>query len=284
MAGDFKPFFMRGLAALVPTLVTIALVLWVYNFVDTNIGRYITAGLIKVYIHWGADPPPWLGVVEEQAALKYGDPIDEWDRHQGRLTAQYKLLHDPTMASAELSPERTKARSKALWELAVRKWRFFNVVGFVIAILLIYFLGYFLASFLGRTTWRLVERLIMRIPLIRTIYPNIKQVTDFLIAEKKVEFSGVVAVQYPRKGIWSVGLVTGPPLKQIGQGDPRELMTVFIPSSPTPITGYTITVAREDVIELPLSIDEALRYTISAGVLKPSDVVTPRPALVAGDG
>ncbi len=79
----------------------------------------------------------------------------------------------------------------------------------------------------------------------------------------------MVAVQYPRKGIWSLGLVTGPGMRTLHQNLGGDLLTVFIPSSPTPVTGYTITVNRRDVIDLPISIDNALRFTVSGGVIMP---------------
>ncbi len=280
MIGDFKPFFMRGLGALVPTIATIAILVWAYRFVDENFAQYITRGLVSVYA-WGGEPRPLLGI-DEEVALTLGDPIDEWNPKTGRrLTAQYKAMTAHPVLGGKATPEEIaaadaaleplqEAREAAMWELATRKWRFFNGIGFLLAILLIYFVGHFVASFIGRTTWLVVERIIKRIPLIGTIYPNIKQVTDFFISDRKVEFSSVVAVQYPRKGIWSLGLVTGSAIRQIGRSDPRDLITVFIPSSPTPITGYTITVARADALELPMTIDEALRYTISAGMIKPN--------------
>ena len=279
---EFKRFFMRGLAALAPTLLTIALLTWAFRFVDQNIGRHITRWVVAAYA-WGGPPHKWLGI-DEKAALELGDPINEWDEKGRQLTVQYKtikqvadLLSKPKQAREDLKitpndiARAQKAEREVLWELAVRKWKFFNFIGFVIGILLIYFVGYFLASFMGKRTWYLVEAGIQRIPVINAIYPNIKQVTDLLISDKKLEFAGVVAVQYPRMGLWSIGLVTGPPLRQLGERDPRALVTVFIPSSPTPFTGYTITVAREDVVELPLTIDEALRYTVSGGVVKPGE-------------
>lgn len=282
MMQDFKRFFLRGLAALAPTLVTLAVVVWAYRFVDQNIGQFLTRGVVWVYAR-GAEPHAWFGI-DEETAYALGDPIDQWHAETGRrLTAQLRAMTNPGLgnpddavrAAAELQ------RREALWELARRKWMFFNLVGFLLAILLIYFMGYFLASFIGRATWRVIEHVLQRLPLIGAIYPNIKQVTDFFIADKKRGFSGVVAVQYPRKGIWAVGLVTGPPMPLIGLSDTRDLLTVFIPSSPTPITGYTITVAREDVLELPISIDEALRYTISGGVVKPGTDAADPNALVA---
>ncbi|MCH8053202.1 MAG: DUF502 domain-containing protein, partial [Planctomycetes bacterium] len=105
---------------------------------------------------------------------------------------------------------------------------------------------------------------------IRSLDPTVKQVTDFLFGDRQIEFGGVVAVEYPRRGVWSLGLLTGPAMKTIEKtASADDLVTVFIPSSPTPVTGYTITVPRADVIELALSIDEALRFTISGGVIKP---------------
>jgi uncharacterized membrane protein len=284
---EFKRFFMRGLAALAPTLLTIALLTWAFRFVDQNIGQHITDWVVAAYA-WGGPPHKWLGV-DEKTALELGDPINEWDRKGRQLTVQYKIINqvDALTALPKEEKERrgitqgdieraNRAKRDALWELAVRKWKFFNFIGFLIGIALIYFVGYFLASFMGRRTWSVVETGIQRIPVINAIYPNIKQVTDLLISDKKLEFAGVVAVQYPRKGIWSVGLVTGAPMKQLGEHDPRALVTVFIPSSPTPFTGYTITVAREDVLELPLTIDEALRYTVSGGVVKPGEAPSGR--------
>ena len=152
-----------------------------------------------------------------------------------------------------------------------------NVIGFLLAIVLVYIVGLFVASFIGRTVWRSIERLLSRLPLIRQVYPSIKQVTDFLIlSDGKPKFSRVVAVMYPRKGIWSVGLVTSPGMRSLQEKASVELLTIFIPSSPTPVTGYTITVRRDEVIDLPFSIDEALRFTISGGVIVPPNEALPR--------
>ena len=82
--------------------------------------------------------------------------------------------------------------------------------------------------------------------------------------------AAVVAVEYPRRGLWSMGLVTGPPLKPIQRRFDEALVTVFIPSSPTPVTGYVIAVPKEELIYLDLSIDEVIRFAISGGVLNPS--------------
>jgi uncharacterized membrane protein len=90
-----------------------------------------------------------------------------------------------------------------------------------------------------------------------------------MLSERKIDFSKVVAVEYPRKGMYSLGLVTAPGMRTMTDAMGCEFLSIFIPSSPTPVTGYTIMVRREEVVDLPITIDEALRYTISGGVVVP---------------
>ena len=271
----------RGLAALLPTLLTIALLLWAYRLVNDSGGAYITEGMVWMLSSLSPEPPT-VYVDPVRDALRYGEPINEWDSTTGRrLTVEYRTVHNGRLR--EMDPDRfARERGQALWHIAARKYQL-HLLGFLIAIVVVYFVGYFLASFIGRTVWRAVESILYRIPLIRAIYPNVKQVTDFLLSERKVEFSGVVVVQYPRKGVWSLALLTGPPMKTLQQAVPHELITVFVPSSPTPFTGYTIQVPREDVIEINMTIDEALRFTISAGVIKSTTPLL-APDAEAGDG
>ncbi|UCE60550.1 MAG: DUF502 domain-containing protein [Phycisphaerales bacterium] len=267
---DFRRFFLRGLAVLVPTLLTLSILVWAYVFVNENVGVYITQGMLALAQRINETPTaPWV-VDEQEDPLEYGVPIDQWDDHGQRLTLEYKVIHNRALkhAEEEVSRRALHAKNRALWEIAFRKYRL-HLLGFLIAIVLVYFVGFFLASFVGRVSWRAAERLIGRTPVVRAIYPNVKQVTDFLLSERKVTYSGVVAVQYPRKGIWSVGLLTGDPMKRVQKESTEDLVTVFIPSSPTPVTGYVIQVPRSDVIELDVTIEEALRFTVSGGVIKP---------------
>ncbi len=277
-SGDFRRFFLRGLGALVPTLLTFAILVWSYRLVNDNVGVQITWCLKQLCSAVSAVPAPGFVNVERDP-LVYGTPLNEWDSDGRRLTIEYKIIHHKALDSPN-GKKRAYAqqqRNKALWEIAFRKYHL-GLLGFLIAIILVYFIGFFLASFIGRASWRAMESLLFRIPLIRAIYPNVKQVTDFLLTERQVEFSGVLLVQYPRKGLWSLGLVTGAPMRRLQHTVPDELVTVFIPSSPTPVTGYVIQVPRRDTVELAMSIDEALRFTISAGVIKPGEF-----KLAAGD-
>jgi uncharacterized membrane protein len=266
---EFKRFFLRGLAAVLPTLLTVAIFVWAYNLVDVYMGQHITMGMLKLVSLTGAP-----NAVSELDTLKYGEPLDVWIEkgpYRGRRsTVEFNIINNKGLGSqdAKIAAWAEREKNEAMWRIAFKKYKL-HLIGFVIAIIVVYFVGLFLASFIGRTTWKLVENTIGRMPLVRAIYPNIKQVTDFLFGEHKLEFSGVVAVPYPRLGIWSLGLLTGPPMRLIAEATGEELVTVFVPSSPTPVTGYTITVARREMIELAISVDEAVRFIISAGVIKP---------------
>jgi uncharacterized membrane protein len=112
----------------------------------------------------------------------------------------------------------------------------------------------------------------MNAPFLRRVYPYIKQITDFLLAQDRKEqlFLRAVGVEYPRKGIWSIGLVTGEGLPQLVKSERKEFLTILIPTSPTPFTGFVIMVPKKDTIELGISIEEAMRFTISGGVITPS--------------
>jgi uncharacterized membrane protein len=146
-----------------------------------------------------------------------------------------------------------------------------QVTGFIIAIIGVCFIGAFLASVVGKTLWHLFEKAFVNLPLVKQVYPYIKQITDFILTKKKLSFNHVVALQYPRRGVWSIALVTGTGLKKITNSSDKEFLTVFVPTSPTPFTGYVIMTPKEDTIELDMTVEEALRFTISGGVITPAE-------------
>jgi uncharacterized membrane protein len=113
----------------------------------------------------------------------------------------------------------------------------------------------------------------MNTPVVRRVYPYVKQVTDFVLPpeDHKRIFSRVVAVEYPREGLWSVGFVTGEGLSSISQHEQRELLTVLISTSPTPITGPVVVVPKDETISLDMTIEEAVRFIVSGGVVAPED-------------
>ena len=153
-----------------------------------------------------------------------------------------------------------------------------DAVGVLLVLIICMFVGFVLTSFIGRRIFASIERTLIRLPVLRAVYPPIKQVTDFFLSEDARAFSRVVAVEYPRKGIYSIGFVTGTTIEKITDARGQKLVSVFIPSSPTPMTGYVILFPDSDLLSLDLTVEEALRFTVSAGVLSPGttdDIVSP---------
>ncbi len=147
-----------------------------------------------------------------------------------------------------------------------------NVIAVVLVLVFILMIGAWFSGFIGRGIFRLLERTLGRIPVVGAIYPHIKQLTEFFLGdEKKIEFQGVVAVEYPRLGMYSLGFLTGSSSTTINQAAGGEMLSIFIPSSPMPVTGYTIFVAADEILELSMTVDEALRTVISGGVLLPDE-------------
>ncbi len=233
---DFRRFFTRGLAALLPTLITLWLLVWLWNFLWESLGIHIIQGIKNLWLTAGA----W-GLLPEKPAAYIGR---YW--------------------SDALNPFRTK------------------FVGVLLAILLVYILGLFLGNLIGRTLYRILEQAVMKIPLVRAIYPAAKQVTDFLLVEKKAgeafQASRVVAVHARDPNVWSIGLITGNRgIKALDLTTREEMLTVFLPSSPTAFSGYVVVVPRSAVVDLPITVEDAMRMLLSGGVIGPED----KPAIPA---
>jgi uncharacterized membrane protein len=136
-------------------------------------------------------------------------------------------------------------------------------------ILLLYLLGKFMAAGIGRFFVHRFERGIHRLPLIRNVYSSVKQVSDFLFSEPEIEYMRVVAVEYPRKGIWSLGLVTGESMLDIRAAANEPILSVLMPTSPMPVTGFTVTIRKSETIDLNITIDQAFQFIVSCGVVVP---------------
>ena len=111
--------------------------------------------------------------------------------------------------------------------------------------------------------------MVFNIPLVNKIYFPVKRIFDFLFFPPKKEFKGVVLVEYPRKGIYSVGFVTNHSCKHFEDKVGKTLYNVFIPSSPSPITGFTIVVRKDELVFLNLAVDDMLKMLISGGLVNP---------------
>jgi len=230
--GDFKRAFLTGLAALFPILITVFLVTWLYGLIDRTIGVGVNS-LCRTVV---AGKPAVFETVFP------GAPDEAAADYEGRL--QYARENFP---------------------------RFIGVaIGIVGALVAVYLLGLALRSYVGSRIVGVVDRVFTRFPVIKSIYPHARQIADLLFGARGGDrFRRVVFVQYPRRGVYSVGFLTGDGIETVEKQTQKNLATVFVPTSPTPLTGFVILVPNEEVVEIDMSVEEAFRYFMTAGLISP---------------
>jgi len=135
--------------------------------------------------------------------------------------------------------------------------------------LLLYVLGKLMAAGIGRFLLDPFEGGIRRVPFVRTVYSAVKQVSGFLLDERQMRVSRVVAVEYPRKGIWQLGLVTGEGMPDIEAVVGEPCLSVLMCTSPMPMTGFTVVVRRSECLDLNITLDQAIQFVVSCGVIVP---------------
>jgi uncharacterized membrane protein len=163
------------------------------------------------------------------------------------------------------------------------------VVGVLLAALAVFILGYAVSTVVGRWVYGVIDGWLSRLPVVRQLYPSIKQVTNFLLSERAFRFTQVVAIPYPRPGVYALGFITGSGFQEVDRAAGRHMVCVFVPSSPTPVTGYVVLFPEEEVVYLTVAVEDALRFIMSGGVVFPGSLAIPkapsgRPPLAAGEG
>ncbi len=154
----------------------------------------------------------------------------------------------------------------------------FHIPGFgvllVLAIVLL--IGALASNFFGKKLVVWWDLLLFRIPIVRSIYSSVKQVSDTLFSENGNAFRKAVLVQWPREGVWTIAFQTGVPGGEVSNHVPGDYLSVYVPTTPNPTGGYFVMLKREDCIELKMSVDEALTYVISMGVVVPGSAANPK--------
>jgi len=156
------------------------------------------------------------------------------------------------------------------------EWRPENVLGFsipgfgvIVGIFILLITGMFAANLFGRRLVSFWESILGRIPLVRSIYSSVKQVTETLFSSNSKSFRKVVLIEFPRQGTWSVGFVSNRGMQKAIDATGQELVSVFVSTTPNPTTGFLMMVPASELIELDLTIEEAFKYIISMGVVVP---------------
>ncbi len=224
-----RTFFWRGLGALLPTLLTVFILITGFNLLNQYLGDPLVTFLNTA-----------IGPITDDA----GHPV--------------------------LGPE----GQPELW-IPAGSWigpAFTIALGAVIC----FIVGFFLATIAGNRVYGAVESWISNLPIVRKVYPHAKQLSEFFFREKPMEWSAVVAVEYPRRGIWSLGFMTGEGIEELNALTGHQLISVYMPTSPMPFTGYVVGVPADEVVKLEMNIEEAFRWIVSAGVVLPSGERSPR--------
>jgi uncharacterized membrane protein len=149
----------------------------------------------------------------------------------------------------------------------------FHIPGFgvLLTLLILLVVGGTASNFAGRKLVQWGDHLVSRIPVVRSIYSSVKQVSDTLFSESGNAFRTAVLVQWPREGVWTVAFITGAPNGEVAAYLRDEFVSVYVPTTPNPTGGYFVMVRKSDCVELDMSVDAALRYIVSMGVVAPSD-------------
>jgi uncharacterized membrane protein len=160
--------------------------------------------------------------------------------------------------------------------LMPKEWRPESLFGFslpglgtILTLLIIFFTGLFTRNFLGTRLLMWWEMLLNRIPVVNSIYSSVKQVSDTLFSSSGNAFRKALLVQYPRQGSWTIAFLTGVPGGDVKNHLQGDYVSVYVPTTPNPTSGFFLMLLREETIELNMSVDEALKYIVSMGVVAP---------------
>lgn len=144
-------------------------------------------------------------------------------------------------------------------------------LGAVLTILVLFVTGVFATNFFGAQLVQLWHAVLHRIPVVNSIYSSVKQISDTLFSSSGQAFRKALLVQWPHPGMWTIAFLTGTPGGDVVNHLPADCLSVYVPTTPNPTGGYFVIVQRKDVIELDMTVDQALKYVISMGVVPPHD-------------
>lgn len=274
-ASAFDPFrraIVRGLGVLLPPLLTIVIILWVWN----TVAEYLlvplenTARTILVDFHEKSIVPADL--VPQDQIVK-GRALVDGVAYRQTPDGQFIPAADYDVVAAVVGKSPMPATADAAYRVYVEhrylQRRIVVPIFLCVFLLTLYLLGKFLAAGIGRFFWTQFERGITRLPLIRNVYSSVKQVTDFMFNETEIAYTRIVAIEYPRKGLWQLAFVTGEGLLDIACAANEPVLAVLIPTSPMPFTGFTVTVRRSETIDMNITMEQALQFIMSCGVVTP---------------
>lgn len=142
-------------------------------------------------------------------------------------------------------------------------------LGLIFTLVVLFITGMLVANFIGRRLTRYWTSVVARIPVVRSVYLGVQKVLETVFNPRGKAFRKVLLIEYPRRGLWSVAFQTSDGYQEVDDKEGKKMVTVFVPTTPNPTSGFLMMIAEEDVHELRMSIDEALKFVISLGVVQP---------------
>ena len=139
-------------------------------------------------------------------------------------------------------------------------------IGLLIVFIMLTFIGFLTAGIIGRYIIKLGERIIARLPIIRSVYGALKQIFESVLKTSSKSFREVVLIEYPRKGIWAIGFITGDTKGEVQEISKNTLVNVFLPTTPNPTSGFLLFVPRKDLKVLNMNVEEGIKMVISGGI------------------
>lgn len=144
-----------------------------------------------------------------------------------------------------------------------------SLIGLVLAVVVIYIVGLLGGNFIGRRLVKKMDDLALSIPLVKSVYGSARQLIETFYSSADQTFDSVVLVQYPRKGVYTVGLITAPTVGELQDRTPGDTVSVFVPTTPNPTSGMLVLTRRDELVFLEMSVEQALRFVVSGGIVSP---------------
>jgi uncharacterized membrane protein len=278
----FEPFrrsLVRGLAVVLPPLLTVVVFIWAWSMIDSYIltpcehaaGHLIGWTIKDVRSGFPAGEATPLAVEPgSPATVKYGR------REYVQLGRGGKWIPREVYDTVEnnLGRETPPTTADGFYDYYV-KVRYLRrgltlPIFLIVFVIVLYVTGKLMAARIGRYVRHAGERIVDRMPIVRDVYSASKQITDSIFSEQEMQFLRVVAVEYPRKGLWQVAFVTGEGFRDVRDHAGEPIVSLLMSHSPVPATGFTCMVPKRDTVDLDITVDQALQYIVSCGVVVPT--------------
>lgn len=268
--GPFRRAVLRGLGVFLAPLLTVVIIVWVWQTLKsyilepvTNVAREVlVTSLAEIY----DQPPANADFVSGKQNLWEWD-TQQWVRLENGQFIPADVERTVRRDPGSMMPRNGRDFYRRYIDIKYLRGWIVDPIVLLLFLSVMYIVGSIFAADAARVMWSLFEYLVQRVPLVRTVYIPVKQVVGYLLDTDTPRFSRVVAVQYPRPGVWTMAFVTGEGLVDIERITGEPMLTILFPTCPAPVTGNTKVMPRREVIDLNVTIEQAAQYVISYGVV-----------------